>query len=162
MLWLDGTRPRPQFSPMALDDTIRQLAEIAILRPLDRDALRLLAFSAETRLLRTGDVLFREGDESDGGFFLTSGSCDLQALHDTRPLRVVAPTLLGEAALFVQTIRPATATAAAPCTILRISRALFRRVLEEYPSGAMKIRAALAGRISDYADDLARFANNDR
>lgn len=144
---------------MALADDIRQLSEIAIFRHLDGEALRLLAFAAETKLLRTGDVLFREGQPSDGAFFLVTGAIDVQASRDNAPLRLTAPSLLGELALLADTERPATATTATPSTVRHITRALFHRVLAESPGGAEKIRAMLAARIADYAADLARFAN---
>lgn len=144
---------------MALADDIRQLSEVAIFRHLGDDALRLLAFAAETRLLRRGDVLFREGETSDGAYFLIAGVIDLKAERDRKPLRLTAPALLGEIALLIDTVRPATATTAAASTVRLVTRALFHRVLEESPGSAEKVRAMLVGRISDYAADLARFAN---
>ena len=142
---------------MALNDDIRQLTEIEMFGQLDRDALRLLAFSAETKLLRAGDVLFREGEPSDCAFFVTSGALELHTARGA-PFRVAAPALLGELALVTETARPATATATAPSTVRRITRALFHRVLEESPGGAAKIRAMIVARIEDYAADLARYA----
>ena len=51
---------------MALDDDIALLARQPLLSLMERDALRLLAFAAESRILRAGDVLFRAGEPSDG------------------------------------------------------------------------------------------------
>lgn len=147
---------------MALADDIRQLTEIAIFRHLESDALRLLAFSAETKLLRTGDVLFREAEPSDGAYFVTVGTFSLQAQHERTPLLVKAPALLGELALVTETVRPATVKAVGPSTVRRITRALFHRVLEESPESAVKIRAMLAARIGEYRDELARYAEGSR
>ena len=53
---------------MSLEDHVAKLARNPILAALGPDALRLLAFSAETRTLRAGDVLFRFNEASNGGF----------------------------------------------------------------------------------------------
>ena len=47
---------------MALDDDMTLLARQPLLSLMERDALRLLAFAAESRILRAGDVLFRAGE----------------------------------------------------------------------------------------------------
>ena len=145
---------------MALSDDIRQLTEIAIFRLLEPESLRLLAFAAETKLLRPDDVLFREGDESDGAFFVVRGGLAIRADANRTALAVSAPALLGELALITPTHRPATATATEHTTVRYIPRTLFHRVLEESPTGASKIRAMIAGRIAAYADDLDRFAKD--
>ena len=59
---------------MSLEDDMALLATRALLAGMERDALRLLAFAAETRQLRAGDVLFRKGDVSDGGYVVASGA----------------------------------------------------------------------------------------
>ncbi len=143
---------------MALDDDIRRMKDIALFKQLDVDALRLLAFSAEQRLLRAGGVLFREGDLADGAYLLTKGAINLQGAREPAPLRLEPPVLLGELALITQTKRPVTAMAAEHSTVLRITRKLFHRVLDEFPAGAARIRAMLATRLAAYAADLREFA----
>lgn len=145
---------------MALSDDIRQLTAIPIFRHLDEEALRLLAFAAETKLLRPGDVLFREGDGTDGAYFVTRGGFELRAANDAGPMIVVPPVLLGETALITQTTRPCTATATEMSTVRLVTRALFHRVLDESPDGAVKIRAMLLRRLGAYASELARFAQD--
>lgn len=134
---------------MTLEQDIRRLAAISTLAPLGTEALRLIAFSAETRVFRTGDVLFRRGETADGGFVVLAGSV---AVDGPGPEDVVVAgpgALLGERALIVETKRPATATAREPTTVLRITRRLFYRVLGEFPGGAAVVRQTLA-------HDLAR------
>ncbi len=65
-------------------------------------------------------------------------------------------TLLGEAALFTDTERPATAAAQGPATVRRIPRHLMRRILEEYPDTAQRLKAHLAARVSSVAERLRR------
>jgi len=130
---------------MALDDDIRILSQAPLFNLLDRDALRLVAFAAEARTLRAGDVLFRKGDRSDGGYVVGQGAITLDAREDDSPATFVAGPgcLIGQAALFTRVERAATATAQEPSTVIRVSPSLMRRVLEEFPAAAAAIHQAV-------------------
>lgn len=131
---------------MALQNDLRELARLPPFDGLEPEALRLIALSAETQILRAGTVLFRRDEPSNGGFVLLNGSV---ALDDGRgPATVVRPlTLLGETALLTETTHPADARAHTPASILKVPRSLFLRVLAEYPAGAARLRARLAERV---------------
>lgn len=141
---------------MALDDDIGNLRRIPLFEDFETEALRLLAFGSETKLLRAGDALFRRGEPSDGGFILTNGSIALEKRDDGRPAdKILRPfALLGETALITQTTRPVTAIAREPATVLKITRALFHRVLEEYPATAARVRRRLTTRLDELAREL--------
>jgi CRP-like cAMP-binding protein len=138
---------------MALDDDIRDMARLPIFQEIEPDALRLLAFSAETRIFRTGDVLFRRGDPSDAGYFVISGSFRIEdpARHGGEAPAVTAYALIGEIALLTETERPATIVAREPATVLKITRTVFHRVLREYPKSALRLRAALEARLAGFS-----------
>ena len=138
---------------MALQDNVRNLAQNPTLRDLEPDALRLIAFSAETRILRAGDVLFRRGEASDAGYVVLSGAIALQA--ETGQETVVrAPTLIGESALVTETTRGATATAREPSSVLKVTRALFHRVLDEFPESADRLFQTLLDRLHGLTGEL--------
>jgi CRP-like cAMP-binding protein len=139
---------------MALDQEIARLKENPLLSLFDDEALRLIAFSSETRLLRGGDVLFRAGDASDGGFYVVSGTLNLEG--DGMEESHGPGALIGETALFAQTERPATAIAHGPATVRRIPRHLMRRILEEYPATADRLRSHLDAKLADAAVRLQR------
>ncbi len=117
---------------MALDDDIALLARVPLFASLGGEPVRLLAFSAETRFLRAGDVLFKEGQAADCGY------------------------VVGEMALIIETLRPATAVARDPVTVLRIPRALFRRVLTEFPDAAQRIHEEFREKMRATTADLLR------
>ncbi len=131
---------------MAVQDDLRVLSSLAAFGDLEPDALRLVAFSAETRILRVGDILFRAGEKSDGGYILLSGELELETVAGATVV-VTPPTLLGEAALLTTTLRPATAKARAPSSVLAVSRDLYRRVLSEYPESAKRMHGAITMRL---------------
>jgi CRP-like cAMP-binding protein len=141
---------------MALEDDMALLSRVSVFAGMDRDALRLLAFSAELRHLRAGDTLFHKGDLSDGGFVVVKGT--IAMVEDDRRAAdaVVGPgTLIGEVALITETKRPATAVAREPTTVVRLSRAMFRRTLEEYPQLAGRLASELSQRVKSMSKDLS-------
>jgi CRP-like cAMP-binding protein len=141
---------------VALEDDIRKLSRISLFRALETDALRLIAFGAEAKILRAGDLLFRKGDKSDAGYIVLSGSIALDEAGDGSPPSQVlrADSLIGEVALLVATERPVSAMAREPSTVLKISRQLFHRVLREYPESARRLRATLADDLRSLVQEL--------
>jgi CRP-like cAMP-binding protein len=131
---------------MALDDDIAVLSGAPLFNLLDRDALRLVAFASESRALRAGDMLFRKGDRSDGGYVVSRGAIALDANDDGSPATFIASpgSVIGQTALFTRIERPATAIAREPSTVIRVSPSLMRRVLEEFPSAAAAMHQAMA------------------
>jgi len=142
---------------MTLDDDIDNLTRIPLFAIFETGALRNLAFASETRLLRAGEVLFRRGEESDGGFILTMGSIGLATRDDGRePAHVLRPwAVLGEMALVAPSLRPATARALEPTTVLKIGRATFHQILEQHPGTAARARDFFRERLVDFARNAA-------
>jgi CRP-like cAMP-binding protein len=142
---------------VALKRDIAILQTVPLFEAMDEDALRLIAFSAENRVFRAGDLLFRRGDMSDGGYVVLSGAIALDAMDDGSPAPVVATSgaLIGELALITDTVRPATAIVREPCVVLKISRHVFRRVLEEFPELAERVHAHCQAKVQKMAGDLA-------
>jgi CRP-like cAMP-binding protein len=141
---------------MGLEELIGKLACNPTFAVIEPEALRLIAFTAETRNLRAGDVLFRLDEPSNGGFLVLAGSIAMNASgHGAAPARIVwPPGLIGELALLTQTRRPATAIAREPSTVLRISRHLFHRVLREFPDSAERLRHSLGEKLVQFTGEL--------
>ena len=142
---------------MALDDDMALLARQPLLSLMERDALRLLAFAAESRFLRAGDVLFRAGEPSDGALLVVSGAVALAAADDGGPADEVAGpgALIGELALFTSMPRQATAIAREPTRLMRLPRSVMRRVLGESPASAAAIAQAIGERLRGFVGELA-------
>jgi len=141
---------------MALDDDIRIMADQPLLGLLPREALRLLAFAAETRLLRAGDILFRKDERADAAYIIVKGAVALDQRDDGSPaLQVVGPGhLLGETALFAEVQRPATAIAREMTNLMKINRPVMARVLAEFPDAAVAVHQELSGRIRRLSSEL--------
>lgn len=141
---------------MSLDDDIALLARAPLIGLIDRDGLRLLAFAADKRRLRQGEALFRKDDRADCGFVVEQGEIALD-LDGGKPVGVArAGDLIGAGALFAELRRPANATAREATTLIRVTRPLMHRVLEEYPRAAAGMHAILAGELEGLTRDLMR------
>ena len=136
---------------MSLDKDIDRLGRVSLFSALDYDALRLMAFAADKRVLETGDILFREGEMGESGYLVISGAIGVgSADADKAETRRVGPgSLIGEHALLAAVRRPVTASALEPSSVLTITRRLFTRVLHEYPSSAKAIRRFWARTVAD-------------
>jgi len=141
---------------MALADDIERLARTRPFSLLPREAVQLIAFSAEKRMLAANETLFEEGDVGDCGYFVLSGSIALTAGarggHRKRIAREGA--LIGETAMIAEVHRPTAAQATENSLVLRISRQVFHRVLSEFPKEALRIRAELQARTRNIAREL--------
>jgi CRP-like cAMP-binding protein len=144
---------------MSLDSDIALLAHIALFSELNAEQLRLLAFSAVHREIRADEVLFKEGDDAQSGFIVASGEVVLSR-GEGKDRKVLATceagTLIGEIALFINTTRPATGTAGRLTDVMEINRALVTRMLNEYPHVALRLRAALAERLTATVTELGK------
>jgi CRP-like cAMP-binding protein len=143
---------------MALEDDIAALSRAPLFGQLEIDAMRLIAFAAESRALKAGEALFRKGERADGGYVVVRGAIALDAREDGSPATFIAEpgALIGQAALFLRGPRPATATAREPSGVMRISPTLVRRVLEEYPSAAGVLHQALVRDLVSLSSGLER------
>jgi CRP-like cAMP-binding protein len=140
---------------MTIEDDIGFLERVPTLRLLGRGALRILAIGAESRYIQTGQVLFTAGEDADGGYVIQAGSFSLKPDTARGDEIVAGPgTLLGEAALLAETRRPATATALEPSTVIRISRALFLKMLEGFPDAAYRLRDLVASRADQWTREI--------
>ena len=140
-----------------IEDDIAFLERVPSFSMLGRDALRILAIGAEARYVHGGEVLFRAGDSADGGYVVYEGSFTLMPdSSDPNPpeITVAHGALLGEFALLTETVRPVTAIANEPSTVMRIPRSLFLKMLEGYPDAASRLRDHLARRAEQTAKDI--------
>jgi CRP-like cAMP-binding protein len=142
---------------MAIEDDIAFLETVPTLAVLGKQALRVLAIGAETRQLPSGAVLFYAGELVDGGYVVQDGT--LLVEHATpsegAEYTVGRGILLGELALLTDSISPITAIAKEPTVLIRISRNLFRKMLEGYPAAAKRLRDTMAERVDNWSRELA-------
>lgn len=144
---------------MGIDSDVLTLSKVPLFHDFTPEQLRLIAFGTEHLTVPKGRELYREGETADCGFVVLSGLVNLfeDKAADRRIMHSAGPgTLLGELALISANQRSTGAVAATECEVIRISRSLFRRVLEEYPELAAKLHAAMSRRFGAFIDDVAK------
>jgi CRP-like cAMP-binding protein len=143
---------------MTIEDDIAFLERVPTFAQLGFSALQIVAIGSETKQLKDGEVLFRAGETADAGYVIQEGSLKLTK-HDPKrsdPSVTLGPgVLIGELALVTETVRPVTAIAAEATTVIRISRSLFRKVLEGFPEAARLMRDRLAERANQASDEIS-------
>ena len=141
---------------MALEDDIAFFERVPTFAMLGKQALQILAIGAETKQLQSGAVLFYAGELADGGYVVQEGSLLLEpgTFSEGKDFTAGPGTLVGELALLTDMVCPATAIAKEPTTVIRISRNLFRKMLEGYPEAAVKLREIMAARLDLWTREL--------
>jgi CRP-like cAMP-binding protein len=142
---------------MALDDDIRVLSGVGLLKSLNGEQLRLLAFGAENMHLHAERELFRPDTLADCAYVVRRGSLTTFRMNggERRKIATITPgDVLDEMALIVDVRRSVGAYAEEETDVLRINRTLFRRILEEYPDVAVALHEQIAERFTMMADRI--------
>jgi len=141
---------------MALDDDIRILSGVKLFQGFTQEQLRLLAFGAETTFLQADRKLYLEDDEADSAYIVVSGRIALYREQggERIPIGTAGPgAMLSELALIADTRRLTSASAAADSEVIRLSRKMFRRILEEYPELAVQLHERI---LEEFQQMIAR------
>jgi len=142
---------------MSIDDDIAFLERVPMLARLGGSALRILAIGAGNFSVREGETLFAPGQSADCAYVVQHGSFAVKPEAANGIESIAEPgSLLGETALLIETPRHATATAREDSIVLRISRAMFLKMLESHPDAAQQLRTLFASRTDQLARDFER------
>lgn len=144
---------------MALEDDIQILQLVPLFAGFGEDKIRLMAFGAERRHIESGQTLFRQGARADCAFVVMEGSIALSQTATDNSVQekgtATRGALLSELALVSAVDRKLTAIANEPTTVMRITRQLFHRVLEEYPEIGEIFRDRLSRQLNQTLDELS-------
>lgn len=144
---------------MALTDDISLLSQLPLFKDMTDDQLRLIAFGADRRVIAAGQMLFRQGSPAESAYVVVSGSIELNEAGSDGTLKnvlIAGPgALLSELALVTLVERKFTAIAREDTSIIRITRSLFHRLIQEYPAAARIIENRIRDNIADLAAKAA-------
>ena len=144
---------------MALTDDIKLLGQVPLFAGFTDDQLRLVAFGAERRKIPQGQTLFREHSPAECAFVVARGSFELSSLgRDGKPVLMATPgtgTMLSELALFTLCERKFTAVATEDSEVIRVTRILFHRLVEEFPEVAEVVSSRIRDNIAALASGAA-------
>ncbi|HWT92791.1 MAG TPA: Crp/Fnr family transcriptional regulator [Solirubrobacteraceae bacterium] len=141
-------------------DVVALLERVPVFETLGPQDLLQVANVAVPRRFTPGQVIFREGDESDTCYVVSSGHA--RALREHGDGRTIALArfgpgdIFGELAMFDAEKRSATVEALDDLQALAILGHDMRRLLREHPDIAVKLVTALGRRLRAANERLAR------
>ena len=100
----------------------------------------------DTKLLKAGSVIFREGDEARELFVIKSGQVRIQIGNRT-VTDLAADSIFGEMALIDNEPRSATAVAVTDVELVAVSEKQFLFLVSQTPYFALKVMRVLARRL---------------
>jgi CRP/FNR family transcriptional regulator, cyclic AMP receptor protein len=145
---------------MAAPDTVALLGHVPVFEELAPDDLERVAQVAVPRTFEPGQVVFREGDDSDTCYVLSAGHARALRSHsDGRSITLATfgpGDIFGELAMFDDEKRSATVEAVDEVEAIAILAADMRRLLREHPEISAKLVTAIARRLRAANERLAR------
>jgi CRP-like cAMP-binding protein len=145
---------------MSLNEEVELLRSVPLFANIEPSKLKLLAFTSERLTFQPGQSLMKQGDIGDAGYLIVKGEADVIIETNDGKMLTVANVgrnvFVGEIAILCDMPRTATITATSELDTLRISKDLFFRLVNEFPTMAVEIMRELARRLDKTTADLTR------
>ena len=146
--------------PASAEETAALLARVPVFEELADDDLRRVAEVTVPRRFASGEVVFREGDDSDTCYVVNAGHGRAIREHpDGRQITLATfgpGDIFGELAMFDDERRSATVEATDELEVLGILGGDMRRLLRRHPDMAVKLVISLGRRLRAANERLAR------
>jgi CRP-like cAMP-binding protein len=142
------------------EETIELLHRVPVFSALAGEDLAQVAAVAVPRRLASGEVVFREGDESNTCYIVRSGHA--RAVRENPSGRSLTLAnfgpgdIFGELAMFDNERRSATVETLDDTEVIAILGSDMRRLLREHPDISVKLLTALGRRLRETNERLAR------
>jgi CRP-like cAMP-binding protein len=141
-------------------EVVELLARVPVLSTLEGDDLERIADLAVPRQFEPGQVVFREGDQSDTCYIVREGRA--RAVREHRGGRTITLAtfgpgeFFGELALFEDERRSATVEAIEPTSVVAVLGPDMRRLMVEHPGISARLVIALGRRLRETNERLTR------
>jgi CRP-like cAMP-binding protein len=142
---------------MSLEMECEQLRDIPMFRDLDNAKLKLVAMSSDRLHFATGDMLFRQGDDSDSVYFMLSGRVKVTRSRKDQEIdlaEVSGGAVLGETGVICGRARSASVIAMEESMVLRTDAHVFKELLQQVPQVAIALARQLADRVDATSERL--------
>ena len=131
---------------MAEASAVSQISKVPIFSGCSKRELAIIARASKVVLHKEGTVIAREGERGIGLFLIVEGQCKISIGGKTKA-KLGPGDFFGEVALLDGGPRTATVTAMTSVRLIGITGWVFRGLLMEHPSIALKTLEAVAGRL---------------
>lgn len=133
-------------------EIVAKIGGVPLFSACSKRELALIARSAKEVSHRAGTMIAREGERGIGLFVILEGECEV-TIGGKRKAKLGAGDFFGEVALLDGGPRTATVTSLTPVKLVGLTGWVFRGLLMEHPSIALKTLEALAGRLRSVAKE---------
>ena len=147
-----------------LSDRLSFLKTVSLFAQLNENDLTTLARQFQRREYQSGEIIFRQGDNSRRLYVIASGKVRIfkisPAGNETSINIFSACDIVGEFATIDNQPRSATAKAIGRCVTLEIVSDTFTQFMREMPDLAMGVAQTLAGKVrwtANYAETVAQY-----
>lgn len=150
---------------MTLQEEVDLLRNIPLFSKIETSKLKLIAFTSERVTYASGHVLCGEGEEGSAAYIIVKGharvtvsGCDGEVVLNT-----LGPNdIVGEIALLCDVPRTATVTAEDEVTALVISKDLFFRLVQEFPSIGLELLREMAHKLDQTTTRLKECVGDEK
>jgi CRP/FNR family cyclic AMP-dependent transcriptional regulator len=140
---------------VAQNDIASKLAAVPMFSGCTRKELAIIARAAKEVSHREGTVIAREGERGIGLFLILDGQCSV-SIGGKEKSKLGPGSFFGEIALLDGGPRTATVSAVTDVRLLGLTEWVFRGLLAEHPSIALKTLESIAGRLRAVAAERER------
>jgi CRP/FNR family transcriptional regulator len=142
------------------EDVLELLGRVPVFGTLEPEDLQRISEVAVPRSFEPGQLVFREGDDSDTCYIVRSGQARAIRRHGdgrTITLATFGPgDFFGELAMFEDERRSATVEATEATSLVGVLGGDMRRLMAEHPGIAMRLVIALGRRLREMNERLSR------
>jgi CRP/FNR family transcriptional regulator, cyclic AMP receptor protein len=131
---------------VAQDDITARLAAVPMFSGCSRKELAIIGRAAKPVAHKAGATIAREGERGIGLFLILEGTCTV-SIGGKKRSTLGPGQFFGEIALLDGGPRTATVTADTDVRLLGLTEWMFRGLLAEHPSIALKTLESVAGRL---------------
>ncbi len=154
-LLAEAAQADPPLATLLATETELPLQACSLVRGLGARELRLVTAAMQRRELKSGEIVFRQGDEAEALYVVTRGSVSAVVVvrgpvNRTQRFASLGPgTMFGEMALLDQAGRSADAVADGEGCLLVLSRERLDNLLREHPELAAKLYRNIAAHLGE-------------
>ena len=135
---------------MGTKEVVTQLGQVPLFSECSQRDLQTIARVVKDVEHRKGTVIAREGEPGVGLFVIVDGTADV-SIGGQRRAKLGPGEFFGEIALLDGGPRTATVTAATDIKLLGLTEWVFRGLMLEHPTVAVKTLQSMAGRLRSAA-----------
>jgi CRP-like cAMP-binding protein len=137
---------------MSIEQEIDVLRRVPVFSMIGPAMQKLLCLTSERLVFESGQAIFRQGDAANAAYVVIDGYIDVTvaAPGGERVVNTVGPyELVGEASMFSDLPRTATAMAKSRIEVLRIGKDVFCEMVRDNPGAALHMTQLLARRLAN-------------